>query len=243
MKLYYDFHIHSCLSPCGDRQMTPANIAGMAFLAGLDIAAVADHNTARHCRVFAAWAERYGILAVPALELNTREDAHILCLFPDLESAEDFDVFVHSRLPDIKNRPDFFGEQLILDEDDQIVGREELLLTAGADISVYDIAELMEQRGGIAIPAHIDRPANSVPAHLGFIAEDMHFDVSEITRQGDADALLVQNPALAGKPYITNSDAHYLHDLPDKEYSIEVQERTPAGVIVALRAGFGLSRL
>jgi len=243
MKLYYDLHIHSCLSPCGDSQMTPANIAGMAYLAGLDIAAIADHNTAKHCRVFAAWALRYGILPIPAMELNTREDAHILCLFPDLEAAEDFDIFVHDRLPGILNRPDFFGEQCLLDEDDQIIGHEELLLTAGTDISVYEVADLMDRRGGIAIPAHVDRSANSVPSQLGFVTDDMRFCIAEVTRSGDTKSLSSHNPALAGKPFITNSDAHYLHDIRDKEYAIEVAEKTVQSVIDSLRKGIGLPRL
>ena len=34
MKLFYDFHIHSCLSPCGDNEMTPFNLVNAAKLFG-----------------------------------------------------------------------------------------------------------------------------------------------------------------------------------------------------------------
>ena len=38
----YDFHNHSCLSPCGDNDMTPCNIVGMAKILNLDIEEKAD---------------------------------------------------------------------------------------------------------------------------------------------------------------------------------------------------------
>jgi len=243
MKLYYDLHIHSCLSPCGDGEMTPANIAGMAHLAGLNAVAISDHNTARHCRIFSDWADRYHLLAVPAMELNTKEEVHVLCLFPELEAAEDFDAYVRTKLPDIKNRPDFFGPQLILDGQDQVIGQEDRLLTAGTEISIYEVSSLMEPYGGLAIPAHIDRDSNSVLANLGFVTAEMGFDVTEITRLGDIQAISAENASLRGKPYVTNSDAHYLGDIPDAEYSVEAEDWSPRGVVEALRKGNGLGRL
>ena len=243
MKLFYDLHIHSCLSPCGDREMTPGNIAGMAHLAGLNVAAISDHNTTRHCRVFSAWAARYDLLAVPAMELNTREEVHILCLFPELEAAEDFDAYVRTKLPDIKNRPDFFGPQLILDDQDRVIGQEDRLLTVGTEISIYEISSLMKPYEGLAIPAHIDRDSNSVLANLGFVTPEMGFSTLEITRNGDLQALGAENAGLRGKPFITNSDAHYLEDLPDAAFSLEVESLSPRDVIEALENGNGLRRL
>lgn len=243
MKLFYDLHLHSCLSPCGDREMTPASIAGMAFLAGLDAAAVSDHNTARHCRAFSACADRYGLLAVPAMELNTKEEVHVLCLFPELEAAEDFDAYVRAKLPGVQNHPDFFGEQLLVDEEDRVIGREEQLLTVGALISIYEVSGLMEACGGLAIPAHIDRESNSVLSNLGFVTPEMGFSASEVTRRGNVRTLGADNAALRGKPYITNSDAHYLQDIPDREFFLEAEERSAEAVIEAIRRGSGLRRL
>ena len=42
----YDLHLHTCLSPCADRDMTPATVAGLAKLAGAELIAVTDHNSA-----------------------------------------------------------------------------------------------------------------------------------------------------------------------------------------------------
>ena len=58
MKLYYDLHLHSCLSPCGSDDMTPADLAAMCALAGLDVVALTDHNTAGNCAAFCRAAQR-----------------------------------------------------------------------------------------------------------------------------------------------------------------------------------------
>lgn len=223
--------------------MTPANIAGMAKLAGISVVAVSDHNTTRNCRAFFECAKQYELLAIPAMELNTKEEVHILCLLPSLAAAEDFDFFVYDRLPDIKNKPDFFGEQLIVDCHDNVVGHEERLLTTAADLSIYEIVDILERYGGLAIPAHIDRSSNSVISNLGFVSNDMNISVAEITRRGDPIALGADNAALRGKPYLTNSDAHYLTDILDAEYSLEISDFTVQAVLEAIKNGSGLNRL
>ena len=80
-RYYYDLHIHSCLSPCGDNDNTPNNIAGMATLCGLNIVALTDHNSCKNCPAFFAAAKKYGIIPIAGMELTTSEDIHIVCLF------------------------------------------------------------------------------------------------------------------------------------------------------------------
>lgn len=240
MKLYYDLHIHSCLSPCGDKDMTPANIAGMAKLAGLSVVAISDHNTTRHCRAFSDCAKQYELLAVPAVEVTTKEEVHVLCLLPSLIAADDFDGYLYERLPDVKNRPDFFGEQLVMDCEDHLLAQEERLLTTATDISIYEIVALLEDYGGLAIPAHIDRTSNSVISNLGFVSKEMNFSVSEVTRRGNPVALGAENTALRGKPYITNSDAHYLTDIFDAAYYLEMESFTIQAALDAIKNGSGL---
>jgi PHP family Zn ribbon phosphoesterase len=243
VKLKYDLHIHSCLSPCGDDEMTPANAAGMAMLAGLQVVALSDHNTARNCPAFLRAAEQLGLLAVPAMELTTAEEAHVLCLLPTLEAALELDRYVYARLPAIRNKPEIFGNQYIMDEEDQVLDEEERLLITATSIGVYDAAGLLRELGGIAIPAHIDRSSFSVLSNLGFVARDMGFEAVEITRSADKAALAAEHAELRGVPYLTDSDAHRLDALPDAEFQLEVTEQTPAGVIEAIRLGAGLQRL
>ncbi|MDR2932189.1 MAG: PHP domain-containing protein, partial [Oscillospiraceae bacterium] len=106
MTLRYDFHLHSCLSPCGDNDMTPCNIVNMAKLLELDIIALTDHNTTGNCRAAMAAGAKIGLVVVPGMELCTAEEIHAVCLFPDIDSAERFDAMVRPGIPPIKNKPD-----------------------------------------------------------------------------------------------------------------------------------------
>ena len=156
INLFYDLHIHSCLSPCGSDDMTPYNIAGMAALKGLDVIAVTDHNSCKNCPAVLAAAKEYGILAVPGMEINTSEEVHAVCLFKSLEKAMEFDAYVYGRLLPVKNREDIFGKQEIYDCSDQICGHVENLLISSTDISFSGLWELVSTYDGVMFPAHID---------------------------------------------------------------------------------------
>ena len=157
MKLRYDLHLHSCLSPCGDTDMTPNNIVGMAKLLGYDIIALTDHNSCLNTPAAVKVGQRLGVTVVPGMELCTREEAHVVCLFPTVEAALAFGERVREKSPEILNRPEIFGEQLVLDEEDQVIGKEEKLLIAAADIGIYEVLPLARSYGGTAFPAHVDK--------------------------------------------------------------------------------------
>lgn len=206
MKVRYDFHIHSCLSPCADNDMTPANIVGFAALNGLDMIAVSDHNAIGNVKTAMKVGDAYGVTVVPAFELQTLEDVHILCLFEDYDSLESFYRSITFR--DIKNDPDIFGQQLIVDEDDEVTGTEERLLLTAAEIYCAEVAEKIKKYNGVAVPAHIDREANGMLAVLGSVMPE--FDVVEFS--------LLADPLLKKKyeeryRTITDSDAHSLSQI------------------------------
>lgn len=212
-KYYYDLHIHSCLSPCGDDDMTPNNIAGMGVVAKLDIMALTDHNTCRNCPAFYKTAEANGIVPVAGMELTTAEDIHLVCLFEELEDAMRFDEAIRSRRMLIKNRVDIFGEQKILDENDEVMGIEEYLLSNATDITVDEAPALVNEYGGICYPAHIDREANGIIATLGVFPEIPYFPCAEL-HDGDKKAEYeAKFPIISGKPVVVSSDAHYLWDI------------------------------
>ena len=112
MKAAFDLHFHSCLSPCGDGAMTPATIAGLCKLAGLDVAALTDHNTCGNCAAFCQACQAYGLLGLPGMELCTAEEVHVVCLLPDLAAADAFSRMVYDRLPPLENDRDIFGPQI-----------------------------------------------------------------------------------------------------------------------------------
>ncbi len=222
-KYFYDLHIHSCLSPCGDDESTPNSIAGIGELNSLDIMALCDHNSCKNCPAFFEACLRHGVLPVAGMELTTAEDIHMICLFPDLERAMEFDRAVYGRLMKIKNREDIFGKQLICDSEDNILGSEEFLLSNATDISVEEAPALAESFGGICYPAHIDRDANGIISVLGTLPEKPSFSCVEL-RDGARLEEYSQSYGLEQKKVVINSDAHYLWDIKEQSDFILMDE-------------------
>ncbi len=233
MKIYYDFHLHSCLSPCGDDEMTPNNIVNMAQLTGLSAIALTDHNTCGNCAATAAVARELGITFLAGMELCTAEEAHVVCLFPTVEAARQFEAHVAPTLPPIPNRPDIFGEQILCDAEDRQIGTHDILLTTASGISVDNVAALARSFGGTAFPAHIDRPSYSVTAALGDLPP-LGFAAIEITKNGNAEELTQRYPEIVGKPLLQNSDAHRLEDIQDAGPYLELPVNTPETILAAL---------
>ena len=135
--------------------MTPGNIVGMAAVTGLDVIAVTDHNSCRNCPAVMKFAQEYGVLAIPGMEINTSEEVHAVCLFPTLEAALNFDGYVYERLMKFPNREEIFGKQQICNEEDICVATEPNLLMNSTDISFDRLWELTEDFGGVMFPAHV----------------------------------------------------------------------------------------
>lgn len=231
----FDLHMHSCLSPCGGEENTPADLAGMCALAGLDVVALTDHNTAGNCAAFCRAAERYGLLALPGMELTCAEEVHVVCLFPELAAAEEFGALVRTHLPPVKNRTDIYGAQILMDEADHVLGEEDALLAGASSIGVYEAAELVRSFDGLAYPAHIDRPSFSLLVNLGLWDPDLGFPLAEASNHCPHG--LFERPDLRGVRHITACDAHYLDQIPDAHQYMELPERTPKAVLDWLRGG------
>lgn len=233
-KLYYDLHIHSCLSPCGADDMTPANITGMAAVKGLQAIAVTDHNSCKNCPSVLHFAKEYGVLAIPGMELCTLEDVHAICLFPELNGAMAFDGYVYSRLFRVRNRADIFGKQEIYDPKDQVCGAVTDLLINSTDISFDGLWELVRSYDGVMFPAHIDKPSNSLLSNLGFVPPDSRFTAAEVKDMKQLHELKRTNPYLEGCRIVSNSDAHNLEDIKEPYLTLPVEEVSIRGVINCL---------
>ena len=227
MSLYRcDLHLHSCLSPCGDEDMTPGNIVGMALLNGLQIVALTDHNSTKNCPAFFKIAKAYGIIPVAGMELTTAEDVHAVCLFRDLSSAMEFGEFIDARRFKIKNQPEIFGEQLITDENDEVIGREEYLLLNASYLSLEEAHAEVKRRGGVCYPAHIDRSSNGIIAMLGDFPPDPHFTAFELRDIASLERCLQEYPVLRERELtcVASSDAHYLTDIAEEGFAIEIDD-------------------
>ena len=226
MKFLYDFHMHSCLSPCGDNDMTPQNIVNMSKIMGYDVIALTDHNTSRNCPAVMKAGENAGLLVIPGMELCTSEEVHVVCLFPTLEKALQFSDYVYETLPPVKNKPSIFGDQLICDENDEIIGNEERLLITASGISCMKVVETVRGFGGICYPAHVDRSSFSILSNLGTIDESFGFTCAEIYDTIKEAELKAQYPYLNSLKIISDSDAHYLEKMRIPESYIELPELT-----------------
>jgi len=222
MKIYYDFHIHSCLSPCGDDDMTPNNIVNMALLNGLDVIALTDHNSCENCEATMKVGLKNGLVVIPGMELCTTEEIHTVCLFSDCDCALNFSNFVLDNILKVKNKPEIFGHQLKLNEFDEVIGeREDLLLTASS-IGIDELPSLVKSFGGVMIPAHIDRESYSVLSNLGFFPEELDVSTVEITKNCNLKKIISSNKIIETKKFIIDSDAHYLENISERSSFIDL---------------------
>ncbi len=231
MKLYYDFHIHSCLSPCGDSDMTPNNIVNFAKLMGYDAIALTDHNTALNCPAVARLAEENNITFIPGMELCTAEEVHIVCLFYTLEDALSFSDYVKSTMPPIKNKPSIFGEQLICDENDNVIGQEDTLLVTASGISTEKVVKKVAEYNGICYPAHIDRSSFSILSNLGMIDDYFGFKCAEIFDISKENELKEKHPYLRQLKILSDSDAHYLENMRLPQQVLDIPENNLKSIL------------
>ncbi len=203
MKVKYDLHTHSGLSPCAEDDMTPCNIVGFAAVNGLDMVAISDHNAIENVETAMAVGLAYGVTVVPAIEIQTEEDIHILCLFPTYRDLEDF--YNSVEFPFVENKPEIFGNQNVYDEDDNVIATEKRLLLNSSALASWEVKKIVESFNGVAIPAHIDREANGMVAILGAVTEE--FTAVELSTRASAEEI-----EKARKKYkvIVDSDAHTL---------------------------------
>lgn len=231
MKIFYDFHIHSCLSPCGDNDMTPQNIVNMSKIMGYDAIAITDHNTCRNCSAVTEVAKGTGLTVISGMELCTSEEVHTVCLFPDVEKAMTFSDYVYSTMPPVKNKPSVFGDQIICDKNDEPIAFEEKLLITASSISCNKVFETVKSFGGICYPAHIDRASFSLLSNLGTIDESFGFKFVEIFDMSTEEALKEKHPYLNSLKTVSSSDAHYLEKMRLPKHTIEVPENTPEAIL------------
>ena len=207
----------------------------MAHLSGIRIVALTDHNSAKNCPAFFEAAERYGIIPIAGMELTTSEDIHLVCLFEELDSALNFDRYIQERRVLIKNRTDIFGEQLILNGNDDIIGEDEHLLPNATTISLDEAPELVKSYGGICYPAHIDRDANGIIAILGTVPPTPYFGCFEVRDANTISEHKVKY-GLSDRLFVVNSDSHYLTDINEKNtfFELDTESDSPDEVKKAL---------
>ncbi len=207
-----DLHIHTCLSPCADLEMTPKNIVARAREQRLAMIAVCDHNSAENAPAVCRAAEGQNLVVLAGMEVCTREEAHVLALFEDCNAALTLQSLVYSTLTGL-NDPEVFGLQVIANERDEVVAMEPRLLIGATGLPVDELVNEIHRLGGLAIASHIDRESFSVIGQLGFLPKDLGFDALELSRNIDEAGARTRFKDYEGSTFVRNSDAHRLTDI------------------------------
>lgn len=213
-----DLHIHTVLSPCGDLEMSPSNIVILAKNRGLDIIGITDHNSTRQCELVWKLGQRSGLTVIPGCEMTSREEVHCLGLFEDFDALWMFQTYLDQHLGVIPNNPDLFGYQLLVDEDENILEEFDNYLGASLDVSIEELEQKVHELSGIFIPAHIDRPRNSLFSQLGFFPSELKVDAMQISKGVDEKNIREIFGIASEITLVKFSDTHFPADL-GKTYS------------------------
>ncbi len=225
MMISCDLHIHTDLSPCADPDMTPGNIVGMAMLKGLQVIAITDHQSCSNCGPAMRISEKMaGPLVIPGLEVESQEEIHLICLFPDLDAAKSLEIMIRKDLPHYKNRSDIFGNQHYYNDLDEIIGEEDQLLLLACRLSCEEIAEKTLALGGACLPAHIDREANSMLTVFGMIPPDFPSRWLELSMLANERKVQAEHPEISNYRLLRSSDAHRLEDIAEPGWLLDVPD-------------------
>ena len=204
--------------------MTPKRIVDEALKKGLDIIAITDNNSIQNNAAILQAAQGLPITVIPGVEVTTSEEIHVICLFPDLDSANQASQELETHFPHIENNKALFGQQLIIDESDNVIGNYPYLLQVPLDISIDELPCMIDKFGGICYPAHIDRASNSILSTLGSIPESLGFASVEIF---DTDHFYgSRKHGRLGENFniISSSNAHSLNDIAKNKHFIGLDE-------------------
>ena len=207
-----DLHIHTCLSPCSDWEMSPKKIVAKSIDKQLDIIAICDHNSAENVQAAIRLGEELGLCVLPGMEICSREEVHVLGIFSAVEQAQAMQEFVYTHLPG-ENQVKLFGYQVIVDEKDEVRGEVSRLLIGASRLSLQDIVVKIHKLGGLSIASHVDRPSYGIIGQLGFIPEDLALDGLEVSYRVPLDDVRKKIPGVMNLPCISSSDAHFLDDI------------------------------
>lgn len=225
-----DLHIHTILSPCAEVEMIPPLIVAKAIDAGLDIIAVTDHNSAENVSAVIEAAEGSHLKVIPGIECETLEGIHLSCLFDDLKSVLDMQELIYTRLPDLPNRPETFGAQFVVDATGDFIRYNERLLLVPAELSIEEVADAVNDLGGLVIPAHVDRTSYGIYGVLGFLPFEPDFRIVEISHHITEESALMRYPDLAGRMIFHSSDAHRLEEIGTGRTWLDLNHRSASDI-------------
>lgn len=234
MKLYYDFHIHTGLSPCASEDMSPNNIVNMSLIKELDAIAVTDHNGIANVEPTVEVGRNLGLIVIPGMEIQTIEDIHNLVLFKTVDALKSFYQSIIDHKLKIKNKPERFGNQYIYNSHDEVIDQEIYYLITPFTITINQLIKKVKEFNGIVIPAHINRNSFSILKSLGFIDQELEIENIEWYKALPENREEYNNKLFRKYRELINSDAHELIDISERNNFIEVEEKSIDGIFKTL---------
>lgn len=208
-----DLHVHTALSACGEDVMSPRQVLAHAARRSVDVLAVTDHNASTSAYTACRMAGEFPVRVLPGMEITTREEVHLLAVFDDPEQLHELTALIEHNLPPGENDDTLFGYQLVYDERDEIIGVDDRLRQSAVALGIDRLASEIHAIGGLAIPAHVFRPRNSLTSQLGLIDPTSEYDALEVRWRHWATGEYRLGDRVEGFPVITGSDAHFLEDV------------------------------
>ena len=237
-----DFHIHTCLSPCGDLDMHPQALIEAALTKNLDIIPICDHNSMENAGYVMRAAAGSTITVLPGMEVTSAEEVHVVALMEDLGRAQKLQDLVYAHLNGM-NDEDVFGVQAVVNEHGEVEGLNTRLLIGATSLTLKQLVDAIHDLQGLAIASHIDREAFGIIGQLGFIPPDVRFDALEVSAALGIAKARQRYPELADYPFITSSDAHYIKDIGRNVIRLRLEAPSLAEIQSALRDENGRSIL
>lgn len=229
-----DLHVHTVLSPCAEVEMIPPLIVREALERQIDIIAITDHNASANVLAVQKAALGHPLKVLGGMEVQSREDVHLLCLFENLETLATWQSAVDESLPDMQNNADLFGEQFVVDENGEYIRTEPRMRITSTRFSIDEIFERVNTLGGLVIPAHVDRSSNGLFPTLGLLADQWPILALEISRHLTPEKAFNIFPTMRGIPLIQSGDVHQLDQFLGTTIFTLV-EPTLAEIIMAFR--------
>lgn len=221
-----DLHIHTCLSPCADLTMSPKRVIEKALERNLDIIGICDHNSAENVQAAKNAGSKKKITVLAGMEISSVEEVHIIALFDKTNEVLKLQKIIYENLPLEENKEEYFGQQIIANEFDEVEGYNKKLLISATSLPLKELVREIHRLGGLSIAAHIDRESYSIIGQLGFIPADLELDALELSPNISQSQAIVRFPEIKKFPLITSSDAHFLQDIGKATTSLLINEPT-----------------
>jgi hypothetical protein len=215
--------------------MSPLAVVRTSHERGIDIIAITDHNSAENAAAAQRAAGSTDLTVLAGMEISSSEEAHILALFDSIEGIMKLQDIVYDNLMPGENDEKLFGEQIVVNEKDEVLDFNKKLLIGATMLTAQEIIDTIHSFGGLSVASHIDKDAFSIISQLGFITEDLAFDALEMSPNITRDQAEESFGSYHSFAWISSSDAHYINDIGKRTTSFLMNEPTIEEMALAMK--------